>query len=80
MKYLNKAILLFSMLIVMLVSSVSIVSATEVNSTEFLSGCKLSPGENKTVTFFINNNDTVEHRYKLATDGFTNGYEIYFFF
>ncbi|MGB4438682.1 MAG: NEW3 domain-containing protein [Sedimentibacter sp.] len=78
MKYLNKAILLFSMLIVMLVSSVSIVSATEVNSTEFLSGCKLSPGEIKTVTFFINNNDTVEHRYKLATDGFTNGYEIYF--
>lgn len=78
MRGLRKTLLFISILAIMLVSSQSTVFAAEINSTELSTGCNLSPGESKVLTFFIRNDDTVLHSYSLTSEGSANNYELYF--
>jgi len=78
MKSLKKTILLLSMLIIMISSSVSTAFAAEMSGTEFLTGCNLSPGEKKSVSLFIRNDDAVSHSYSLTAGDSSNSYELYF--
>ncbi len=78
MRSLKKTLLLFCMLAILLLFSISNVLAADTNGTEFSAGCNLSPGESKTVPLFIRNDDTAEHNYELTAGGAANSYEIYF--
>lgn len=78
MKSLKKTILLLSMLTIMLLSSFSAVFAAGVSVTELSTGCKLSPGEKKAISLFIQNSDTAPHSYKLTAGDSANSYELYF--
>jgi uncharacterized membrane protein len=78
MKNFNKTLMLFSIMILLLFASVSAVFAADTGSANLSAGCILSPGEKKAVPLFIQNNDPGAHQYKLAAEGNTQNYELYF--
>ncbi|MGE5631296.1 MAG: NEW3 domain-containing protein [Caulobacteraceae bacterium] len=78
MKIIKKILLLFIMLAILMVSSISAAFAAETGNAEFTTGCSLSSGESKTIALYILNEDTKDHTYKLTAEGATNNYEIYF--
>lgn len=78
MKSLRRLLLLFCMSIILISTSVSTAFAADISGTEFLTGCDLSPGENKTVTLFIQNDDNTAHIYSLSAENSSNSYEFYF--
>lgn len=78
MKKLNKIILFLSIFIIVLLSSFSTVFAAEASKVEFLTGCDLSPGESKVISFFIKNTDIATHSYNLIAVKGINNYDMYF--
>lgn len=78
MQKFKKSLALISMTMLILVGLLSPVLAVEPNTTEFLPSCTIAPGESKTVSLDIRNNDAAEHDYTLSTDGMINNDELYF--
>ncbi len=78
MRNFKKVLLLLSISTVLFLPSLSSVFAAEISNTGFSAGCILSPGENKTVPLFIQNNDSGVHNYQMTAGGAANSYEVYF--
>ncbi len=78
MKRFKKIVILIFILTALTAATYTSVFAAGAVNSNLTAGCVLSPGETKTVSLFLQNQDQANHRYKLSAMGSANNYELYF--
>jgi len=78
MKRLKKIAVPLFILTALTAAACSSVFAADIVNSNLTAGCVLAPGETKTVSIFLQNQDQANHSYKLSAKGSANNYELYF--